>query len=66
MGSGMGMGSPDRTERGSSQNFFMSEVPNVRGKGSIKMTKLDRGAVGSSMMSGNSSEDRDSIARRTN
>jgi len=37
----------------------------VRNK-AVKMNKMDRGAVGSSMMSGNSSEDRDSIARRTN
>lgn len=43
----------------------MSEVPTARSRAG-KMTKLDRGAVGSSMMSGNSSEDRDSIARRTN
>lgn len=54
--------SPDRS---SSKGFFMSEMPTARSKGG-KMGKLDRGALGSSMMSGNSSEERDSIARRTN
>ena len=47
-------------DRGSGQNFFGPD--NQRNKAK----KLDRGALGSSMMSVSSNEERDSMARRTN